>query len=80
MARSVSVGMRHIHTFVHPQVVLTDGTEQEDPVFLKALRTKSREIQVSLIELPQDALEKMMWITRLDSGSLKGMLRFGHIP
>ena len=31
------------------------------------------DIGKSIIELPLDATENMMWITRLDSGSLAGL-------
>lgn len=74
MVRSVSAGMRHIRNFVHPQVVLLDDTEQEDSLFVKTLQKKTQDLQIPVIGLPQDALQNMMWITRLDSGSLQGML------
>ena len=71
---SVSAGLGHTHSFLHPQVLLLDSSEQEDTVFVKAMREKARELSIPMIDLPQNALENMMWITRLDSGSLSGLL------
>lgn len=72
MEVSVSAGMGHIQTFVHPQVIITDHESREDAFFTKAVRTKAVGIGKSVIELPLAAAENLMWITRLDSGSLAG--------
>ena len=37
------------------------------------------EIGKGIIELPSDAIENMMWLTRLDSGSLAGLLQAIHV-
>jgi hypothetical protein len=73
METSVGAGMGHIQTFVRPQVILTDDPNREDAFFTKALRSKALEIGKSVIELPTDAATNLMWITRLDSGSLAGV-------
>ncbi|KAL9597299.1 MAG: hypothetical protein Q9219_005223 [cf. Caloplaca sp. 3 TL-2023] len=70
MEVSVAAGLGHIQTFMHPQVVITDHASREDGFFMKAIRTKTSELGKSLIELPTSASESLMWITRLDSGSL----------
>lgn len=72
MEVSVSAGMGHIQTFIHPQVIITDHESREDAFFTKAVRTKALGIGKSVIELPLAAAENLMWITRLDSGSLAG--------
>ena len=72
MEISISASMEHIRTFVHPQVILIDNPSREDAFFVNALRSKAIDIGKSLIELPADATENLMWITRLDSGSLAG--------
>ena len=64
--------MYHIEAFMHPQAVLIDGSGQEDPLFLRALREKLVQVQKPLIEMPNDVAERFMWITRLDYGSLRG--------
>ncbi|KAL8998687.1 MAG: hypothetical protein Q9188_006049 [Gyalolechia gomerana] len=70
MEVSVSAALGHIQTFMHPQAVITDDASREDGFFTKAIRAKAFEIGRSVIELPKDASESLMWITRLDSGSL----------
>ncbi|KAL9038965.1 MAG: hypothetical protein Q9180_002815, partial [Flavoplaca navasiana] len=70
MEVSVSAALGHIETFMHPQVLITDDSSREDGFFTKAIRAKAAELGKSVIELPKDATEKMMWIARLDSGSL----------
>ena len=72
MEVSVAAGMEYIQTFVRPQVILTDDPTREDAFFTKALRSKAREIGKSVIELPVGAATNLMWIARLDSGSLAG--------
>ena len=73
MERSVTAGMGYIQTFIHPQVILTDDSSREDAFFTKAIRRKAFEIGTSVIELPKDAATNLLWITRLDSGSLAGV-------
>lgn len=72
MEVSVSAGMGHIQTFIHPQVIITDHESREDAFFTKAVRAKALGIGKSVIELPLAAAENLVWITRLDSGSLAG--------
>ncbi len=69
----MEASMDHIQTFIHPQVIIIDNPSKEDTFFVNTLRTKAMYIGKSIIELPSDATENMMWITRLDSGSLAGM-------
>lgn len=73
MEVSVGASLGHIQTFVHPQVIITDHASREDAFFIKAIKAKAVTIDKSVIELPSDAAENLMWITRLDSGSLAGM-------
>lgn len=73
MEISVTAGVEHIQTFVHPQVIIIDNPSREDLFFITALRSKAMDIGKSVIELPVDAAENMMWITRLDSASLAGL-------
>lgn len=72
MEVSVGASLGHIQTFVHPQVIITDHASREDAFFMKAVKAKAVAINKSVIELPSDAAENLMWITRLDSGSLAG--------
>lgn len=72
MEVSVTAGITHIHRFVLPQAILIDNTDREDPFFVNSIKSKATELGTSLIELPSGAAESLMWITRLDSGSLAG--------
>jgi hypothetical protein len=74
MELSVAAALGHIQSFIDPRVIITDHASREDSFFMKAIRAKSSEIGRSLIELPLDANENLMWLTRLDSGSLAGKL------
>ncbi|KAI9889529.1 MAG: hypothetical protein M1814_005223 [Vezdaea aestivalis] len=73
----VSVGsmMKHVEESMHPQALIIDDSGNEEPFFTKALRRKATEMEKTLIELPENASESMMWFTRLDSGSLKAWHR-----
>ena len=72
MEISVGASLGHIHSFMHPQVIITDDSSKENQFFVKAIRAKAKDIGRAVIELPTDAAENLMWITRLDSGSLQG--------
>lgn len=74
MEVSVAAALGHIQSFIDPQVIITDHASRENGFFIKAMRAKSSEIGKSLIELPPDATENLMWLARLDSGSLAGEL------
>ncbi len=74
MELSVAAAMGHIQTFIEPQVIITNHGSREDGFFIKSIRAKASEIGKSLIELPLDATENLMWLTRLDSGSLAGKM------
>lgn len=76
MEVSVTASLQHIHSFMHPQSIIIDDPTREDEFFVTAIRSKSMEIGRGIIELPSDAIENMMWLTRLDSGSLAGTLYF----
>lgn len=71
MEISIKAGLAHINTFMHPQVLVTDQSGQEDHFFIDAIKAKAGDIGVAVIGLPSSAVEKMMWIATLDSNSLK---------
>lgn len=72
MEVSVSAALGHIQGFMHPQVVITDDPSREDTFFTRAIRARAFEMGRTVIELPTDASENLMWIAHLDSGSLAG--------
>lgn len=67
---SVAGAMAHINTFMHPQVILTDDSVAEDAYFTKGMRSKAKEIERPIIEVPAGKYEDFLWMTRLDHASL----------
>ncbi|KAF4610374.1 hypothetical protein G7Y89_g15744 [Cudoniella acicularis] len=70
MEISTSAGFNHVNNFVHPQATLIDGSGEEEPFFLKGLKTRATGLGRTVIELPANTEQHMMWITLLDSASL----------
>lgn len=68
---SVAAAMNHVDTFMHPQAIIIDDCTQEDAFFVRAIRSKARELDRTVIELPHDITGRFTWMTRLESGSLK---------
>ncbi|TDZ47230.1 hypothetical protein CTRI78_v008634 [Colletotrichum trifolii] len=62
--------MGHIHTFMHPQAIIIDGSENEFLPFLRGMRREAGQLKVPLIELPADASKHLPWLPKLDSASL----------
>lgn len=80
MEVSVSAALGHIQGFMHPQVVITNDPSREDAFFTRAIRARAFELGKTVIELPTDASENLMWIARLDSGSLAGKVLLYGAP
>ena len=72
MEVSVASALGHIRTFMHPQVHIIDGSGKEESVFIKGIRSHGYNSGKPVIELPPDAAKNLMWMTRLDTGSLSG--------
>jgi hypothetical protein len=69
-----SAAFNHINTFVHPQATVIDGSGDEEAFMFKGLKARALALGRTLIELPKDSEQKLMWLTRLDSKSLSGMI------
>jgi hypothetical protein len=72
MKVSVSAGFSHINTYINPQETIIDGSGEEDGFFVKGLKGRAQILGRTIIELPENAEESMLWLTRLDSASLSG--------
>lgn len=72
MEVSCGAALGHINTHMHPQAVIVDNSGMEEKYFLAAMKTRSATLEKTLIELPANAEQNLMWITRLDSASLNG--------
>ena len=75
MEFSVTAGLGHIERFMHPQVILIDDSAMEESYFTKGMRSSALASSKCIIELPTNAAEDLLWVTRLDTGSLSGKLK-----
>ncbi|KAK1593866.1 uncharacterized protein LY79DRAFT_669078 [Colletotrichum navitas] len=62
--------LRHIHTYMHPQAIIVDGSDDEVLPFMKGIRDETRRLNTPLIELPANAWTHLSWLAKLDSASL----------
>ena len=74
MATGVSEALGLINNIMNPWVFIVDNLEEEEAFFSKSIRDKAQSLRRPVLELPRDAVENLMWMTRLDCGSLNGML------
>jgi len=74
MTVSCSASFTHMNTFMHPQATFIDGSGEEEAYFLKGLKTRANIHGRTVIELPENSEQSLMWTTLLDSASLRGML------
>jgi hypothetical protein len=72
MEASVAAALGHLHSFMHPQVFLIDNAASEEVWFIRQVRGTAYDTGKSVIELPANAAQRVMWITRLGYESLKG--------
>lgn len=72
MEVSSIAALGHINKYMHPQAVIVDNSGTEEEYFLTGIRDRSIELGRTLIELPDNAEQSLMWLTRLDSSSLNG--------
>lgn len=68
---SVMAAMTHINSFLHPQAAIINDAQSEDGFFVRGIRAKTEALRMPLIEIPKGRSDNMMWISRLDAGSLK---------
>lgn len=72
MEVSCSAGFNHINTFVNPQATFIDASGEEESFFMKGLKERANNMGRTVIELPENAEQTLMWTTMLDSASLSG--------
>lgn len=73
MEVSSGSAFNHINTFVHPQATFVDVSGEEEAWFLKGVEEKAVTLGRTVIELPENSEQNLMWITLLDSIALSGM-------
>ncbi|KAI9683619.1 MAG: hypothetical protein M1829_004923 [Trizodia sp. TS-e1964] len=69
MEISTAAAYTHAQYFMHPQVIIIDGSADEYAYMLKSARAVALKGQ-TVIHLPHNSLENLLWVTRLDTGSL----------
>jgi hypothetical protein len=74
MEVSSGAALGHITTYMHPQAVIVDNSGTEEKYFLTGMKYRAQQLGRTLIELPNNAEQNLMWLTRLDSSSLNGKL------
>ncbi|MCJ1358659.1 MAG: hypothetical protein MMC33_008659 [Icmadophila ericetorum] len=70
MESSVFLALGPIYSFIHPQVYIMDESSKEEAWVVKGLQTAGSQTGKAVIELPIDAAQRLLWMTRLDIGSL----------
>lgn len=70
MEVSSAAAFKHINDFVNPQATFVDSSGEEEVWFLKGLKHRAAILGRTIIELPDNADQNLMWITLLDSSSL----------
>ncbi|EKD21620.1 uncharacterized protein L3040_004844 [Drepanopeziza brunnea f. sp. 'multigermtubi'] len=71
MEVSTVAAFNHINAYIHPQATILDGSGEEESWFLKSLGDRVVSLGRTVIELPENAEKNLMWITLLDSSSLR---------
>lgn len=63
----------HINNYMHPQAMIIDASGLEEDYFLTSMRKQAPDSGIPLIELPENSVTQLAWISKLDSSSLAGM-------
>lgn len=71
LEKAVFRGLHHIHTYMHPQAIIFDGSNDEEAFFTRGVKQHVKVSRTTLIELPRFASKSLNWITKLDSASLR---------
>ncbi|KAJ2973102.1 hypothetical protein NUW58_g9025 [Xylaria curta] len=64
-------GLHHIHTYMHPQAIILDGSNDQEVFFTRGLKQHVKVSKTTVVELPRLASKSLNWITKLDSGALR---------
>lgn len=72
MEVSCSAAFNHINTYISPQATFVDVSGQEDQYLLTGLKERAMSLGRTVIEMPENAEQNLMWTTLLDSASLSG--------
>ncbi|KAI8963882.1 hypothetical protein F5Y11DRAFT_346132 [Daldinia sp. FL1419] len=71
MENAVFRALHHIFYYMHPQAIFIDGSNDEEPFFLRAAQQHTNVKKNTLIELPRGSGKRLEWLTKLDSQALR---------
>ncbi|KAI9772483.1 MAG: hypothetical protein M1840_000688 [Geoglossum simile] len=71
METSVFEALSIVSRVLNLQVLIVNNLEEEDKFFVRSIRTRAHSLGKPIIELPKGAAQDLMWMTRLDCGSLR---------
>ncbi|KAH8764340.1 hypothetical protein F5883DRAFT_109092 [Diaporthe sp. PMI_573] len=77
-AKSVERALYHINNYMHPQAIIVDSSGAEDPLLLRSLQKQAHKMEIgqAVVELPGRAVDRLSWISKLDSQSLSHWNKF----
>ncbi|KAL7922313.1 hypothetical protein ACQKWADRAFT_320858 [Trichoderma austrokoningii] len=70
MVLSVTRALHYINLYMHPQAIIIDSSSTEEGYFLSGIRDKIRDTAATLIELSENAAQRIPWFSKLDSSAL----------
>ncbi|KAI1826511.1 hypothetical protein F4861DRAFT_87104 [Xylaria intraflava] len=71
LEKAVSRGLHHINTYLHPQVIIVDASDDEEGFFTRGVKQHVKVSKTTLIGLPRMAVKSLSWIAKLDSAALR---------
>lgn len=76
--KSVERALYHINNYMHPQAIVVDSSEAEEPLLLKSLQKQAKKMELgqAIVELPGRAVDRLSWMSKLDAQSLSHWNRF----
>jgi hypothetical protein len=74
MEVSCSAAFNHINGYIAPRATFLDVSGEEDLYLLSGVKDRAKSLGRTIIELPENSEQSLMWTTLLDSASLSGRL------
>ncbi|KKA30233.1 hypothetical protein TD95_003745 [Thielaviopsis punctulata] len=71
MQTAAGRALYHINKYMHPQVVIIDGSDAEEGFFLNGFRHYASEAAIPVIQLPEHAAQNLPFLATLDSAALR---------
>lgn len=76
-AKSAERALYHINNYMHPQAIIVDSSEAEEPLLLRSLQKQATKLQLghAIVELPGPTVDRLSWMSKLDATSLSNWNR-----